>query len=61
MDNMKFSLAQCVTIDCSGEVGVVITRAEYVHSEPSYLVRYSNGQGIAVEAWWTERSLRQGA
>jgi hypothetical protein len=60
MDKMKFSLAQCVTIDCSGESGVVIARAEYVHAEPSYLVRYLNGQGVAVEAWWMEQSLRAG-
>lgn len=55
---MKFNLAQRVIIDCSDEDGVIIARAEYMHAEPSYLVRYSNGQGVAIEAWWTEQSLR---
>ena len=54
---MKFELNDKVIISTSGEQGQVIGRAEYVHAEPSYLVRYKAADGTAVEAWWTARAL----
>ncbi len=53
----KFELNQAVTIQISGEHGVVIGRAEYVASERAYLVRYKSADGRAVEDWWRESSL----
>lgn len=54
---MKYELKQTVTIAASGEQGEVIGRAEYAHSEPSYLVRYKCADGRAVESWWSESAL----
>lgn len=57
LERFKFNLRQVVVIDESNERGTIIARAEFIHSENSYLVRYCNGQGVAVEAWWTEGAL----
>lgn len=54
---MKYNLNQSVMIECSQETGEVIARAEYVNAEPSYLVRYKNAEGRAVESWWAESAL----
>jgi hypothetical protein len=54
---MKHDLKKTVTIVVSGETGEVIGRAEYVYAEPSYLVRYKDADGRAVESWWTESAL----
>jgi hypothetical protein len=54
---MKFDLNQVVTIAPSGEQGSVIARAEYVASEPHYLVRYPSADGRVVESWWGESAL----
>ncbi len=54
---VKYELMQSVTIATSGEQGEVIGRAEYVHAEPSYLVRYQAADGRAEEVWWTESAL----
>ena len=53
----KFELKQVVVIEDGGESGKVIGRAEYVHCENSYLVRYKNGAGNTIENWWTETAL----
>lgn len=53
----KFELDQFVDIDASGERGQIIGRAEYQHSENSYLVRYKTMTGTAQELWWVESSL----
>ena len=54
---MKYELNHGVTITVSGEQVEIIGRAEYVHAEPSYLVRYKASDGRAVETWWTESAL----
>jgi hypothetical protein len=55
---MKFELKQKVVIECSGEAGEVIGRAEYsASSEPSYQLRYKCADGRARECWWTESAL----
>ena len=54
---MKYQMKQTVTIAASGESGEVIGRAEYAHSESSYLVRYKCADGRAVESWWPESAL----
>lgn len=53
----KFQLGQTVVIATSGETGEVIGRAEYLASQPNYLIRYRCADGRAVEAWWTEDAL----
>lgn len=58
MSPFKFDLNEEVAIEISGEGGTVIGRAEYTHqSIPSYLVRYEDGSGRAVESWWTQDAL----
>lgn len=55
---MKFELGSQVVIDCSGESGEVIGRAQYAYcAEASYFVRYKAADGKAVETWWTESAL----
>jgi len=52
-----FALGQSVTIQCSGETGTIIGRAEYAESEPQALVRYRAADGRAVESWWAISAL----
>lgn len=55
---MKFELNDQVVIECSGEQGKVIGRAEYASAtEPSYFIRYKCGDGRGVESWWSESAL----
>lgn len=56
MSSWKFELEQSVTLE-SGEKGTVIGRAEYVHTENQYSIRYVAGDGRMVEAWWGESAL----
>lgn len=53
----KFHIGQIVNVGSSGESGEVTGRAEYAHSEPSYYVRYTAGDGCTREAWWGESAL----
>lgn len=53
----KFELKQVVKMAASEESGVVIGRAEYSASEPSYQVRYLAGDGRQTEQWWGESAL----
>ncbi|MBM3553631.1 MAG: hypothetical protein FJX45_18260 [Alphaproteobacteria bacterium] len=53
----KFELKQIVKMAASDESGVVIGRAEYSASEPSYQVRYLAGDGRQVEGWWGESAI----
>ena len=55
--NFKFNLGQAVIIECSGETGQVVGRAQYLSGEQSYQVRYKAADGRAVEAWWGESAL----
>ena len=55
--NFKFDLNCNVRILCSDEIGEVIGRAEYKHSNNSYLIRYKCADGRAVENWWNEDAL----
>ncbi len=54
----KFDLGTKVIIMVSEEIGEVIGRAEYVHCESSYFVRYKAADGRAAEGWWTESSMQ---
>jgi hypothetical protein len=60
MSKFAFNLNDGVKIIASQEEGIVIARAEYATSEPSYLLRYKCADGRAVEAWWTESALANG-
>jgi hypothetical protein len=53
----RFGLGSTPTITVSGEVGLVVGRAEYLNSEPSYLLQYRRNDGIAAEEWWRESAL----
>lgn len=55
---MKYELDQTVSIAVSGEIGTIISRAEYVNKEPMYLIRYKCADGRAIEAWWDESALK---
>lgn len=41
----------------SGEVGFVIGRAQFLHCEDKYLLRYENASGVLVEQWWGQSAL----
>lgn len=56
-DGFKFELGQIVTVAVSGEKGNVIGRAEYLHDENRYLVRYKAADGKAAEEWWNQSAL----
>lgn len=58
MSTFKFSMQQRVTIEITGESGVVIGRAEYSMTEPSYYLRYQAADGRATEEWWAESALK---
>lgn len=51
------NLGDTVRINCSGETGTVIGKAEYSESNPTCLVRYKAADGRAVEAWWQASAL----
>lgn len=53
----KFSLGEPASIAASHEQGTIIGRAEYLNSEPSYLLRYKANDGRATEQWWQESAL----
>lgn len=57
MGAFKFVLGDKVKFT-SGECGEVLGRAEYVHSENTYYVRYVSGTGCLTEAWWSESALQ---
>lgn len=61
MEDLKFELKQRVRIVAAGEHVIkradVIARAEYLNSEPQYLLRYVDAEGQPVEVWWTENAL----
>jgi len=57
MNEFEFRLAQVVRLVDSGETGTVTARAEYLHGENSFLVRYRAGDGRLTEAWWGASAL----
>lgn len=57
MKKFKFELQQTVEVNCSGETGTILGRAEYSHTDNNYLILYKAGDGRAVETWWTESAL----
>jgi len=57
LNSFKFSLSQVVKIDTSEEVGTILGRAEYSHSENTYYIHYKAADGRAVTAWWEESLL----
>lgn len=50
-------LGEIVTNRSSGEQGEVLGRAEYAHSEPTYMVRFKAADGRAGQEWWEESVL----
>lgn len=54
---MCFELGQELCITASGERGIVVGRAEYLDSLPTYLLRYRSADGPAVEQWWNQSAL----
>jgi len=57
MSEFKFCNGDKVMIECSGEEGVILGRAEYSTSENQYYLRYKAGDGRAVDSWWQESAL----
>lgn len=57
IETFAFELGDKAKIIAGGEVGVVIARAEYAHSERQYFLRYRAGDHRSVEQWWGESAL----
>ena len=57
MNEFEFNLAQTVRLVDSTETGTVIARAECLHGENQFLVRYRAGDGRLTEAWWGASAL----
>lgn len=55
--DFKLELGRQVVIIVSGEQGEIIGRAQYLHDENRYFVRYMAGDGRATEVWWNESAL----
>ena len=53
----KYKVDDVVKLIETDEYGTVIGRAEYLHSENSYYIRYKNATGNQVIAWWVESSI----
>lgn len=53
----RFELGSTPAITVSGEIGLVVARAEYLNSEPSYLLQYRRNDGVGDEQWWRESAL----
>lgn len=59
----RFDLGAEVMLSTDGvsqdtsEGGLVIARAEYLHNENSYLVRYVAADGRLVQVWWAESAV----
>ena len=57
MNEFEFRLGQEVRLVGSAEYGKVIARAEYLHGENQFYVRYRAGDGRLTEAWWGASAL----
>ena len=57
MKTFRFDLEETVSIECSGETGVVIGRAQYLGDDDQYYIRYKAADGRAVTQWWPEPAL----
>lgn len=59
MDEKTFThqLGDNATNATSSESGKVIGRAEYLTSEPNYLVRHKTATGTAADSWWAQSDL----
>jgi hypothetical protein len=57
----KYKLGEKVEVEVSGEAGIIVGRAEYTTAESNYFLRYKATDGRAVEAWWSEESLKSTA
>ena len=52
-----YELSEGIEFKTSGEYGEIIGRAEFVHMEPSYMVRYVDATGCQREEWLTQSAL----
>lgn len=52
-----FEIDDKVTIKVSQLEGVVIGRAEYKRSNPSFLITYADRNGCLIEDWISEEQL----
>lgn len=57
MSGFRFDLGASVKLAQSDETGIVIARAEYLSSEPAYLIRYKAADGRQVESWWQDSAI----
>jgi hypothetical protein len=53
----RFALRADVMRRDSNEIGTVRARAEYITSEPSYLVLYRAANGRQMREWWEQSDL----
>lgn len=57
----SYKLGDNVELSISGEPGIVIGRAEYLHSTPQCYVHYKQADGCATSDWFYEEQLSPGA
>lgn len=58
-NNFAHELGDSVTITASGETGKIIARAQYLHSNDQYYLRYKCADGRAVESWWGDDAIEE--
>lgn len=56
----SYKLGDNVELSISGEPGIVIGRAEYLHSTPQCYVHYKQADGCATSDWFYEEQLSPG-
>jgi hypothetical protein len=57
MEKSLYGLSETVRMIASEEKGAIIGRAEYLHDETRYLVRYKAADGRQVEDWWGQSAI----
>lgn len=59
MEIRKYGLGETVKMILSEEEGQIIGLAEYLHSEPQYLVRHKASDGRQVDGWRDQSAVTQ--
>lgn len=57
MEKTLYGQSETVRMIASEEKGAIIGRAEYLHDETRYLVRYKAADGRQVEDWWGQSAI----
>lgn len=55
----KYPLGSTARLTQSGERGTIIARAEYLHADDCYYLRYTAADGCLLESWWGESAIAE--